>query len=484
MVVNASIFQHAWGRVTEFFTAASDEIITRVRATVRRWRSSYTQPSNDWSRADYDYWRRAYRARVKGLELSGLLIKPIVSKLAAWTLGRAPKWKVAGKTNQQALDQWWTDHHAEILRAWRSALKEGDAWLVVNSDLSVTLLPPDVVDPIVAETDFSQIIGWRVTQSLQHPDSLARMVVIDEYYADRRVHRVEVNGVMTQERVYPNLLGRLPIVHIANQPNAGEVFGHPEAEGLLPLLHKYGEVFEAAIEGNVLQGRPTPVLLFETINDLDKFDEENATYETQTLPDGRTMQVKIYDLDLSQLLVASGATFSYEAPGNFTEDTTRLLEIMYYLILQHAEVPEFMFGNAIASSKASAESQLGPFIEFVKARRGEMGAWLTEIAMIVLAYLSLTTPRVSTQTPTLQWEALDQEDGKLTLETIRWAYATGLLDELTALMLIPVEVEDPEAVLAKARVEREERERKALEDAQNNEESPSAGNRDDEPLEN
>lgn len=456
----ATLLQRVWDRVLEFFVTSTDlatSISTRVRSHVRRWRSSYTLPANDWSRADYDYWARAYYARVKGLELSGLLIKPIVSKLAAWTLGRAPKWKVSGVSNQKALDAWWTEHHPEILRAWRNALKQADSWLVINSDLSLTLLPPASVDPIVSENDYSQILGWRVTQALAHPETTQRMTMIDEYYPDRRIHRVEVNGVRREETIYPNLLGRLPIVHIANQVDAGEVFGHAEAEGLLPLLHKYGEVFEAAIDGNVLQGRPTPVMTFETIEDLDKFDEENADIETNTLPDGTTERVKTYDLDLSQLVVASGATFKYEAPGSFTGDTAQLLEIMFYLILEHSELPEFIFGNAIASSKASAETQLPVFIEFIKARRGEMVSWLTAIAEIALAYLSLTTPRVSAQTPTLQWEALDQEDGTLTLETIKWAFGEGLLDEKTALMLMPVEIEDPETVLAKAKAEREER---------------------------
>ena len=148
---------------------------------------------------------------------------------------------------------------------------QADAFVVVNSDLSVTLLPPDAVDPIVADDDYGEIIGWRVTLVLAHPETTARMTMVDEYYPDRRVHRVEVNGMTRQERTYRNLLGRLPIVHIANSADVGQVFGHAEAEPLLGLLHKYGEVFEAAIEGNVLQGRPTPVMSFETVADMVKF---------------------------------------------------------------------------------------------------------------------------------------------------------------------------------------------------------------------
>lgn len=440
-------------RITEYFSTQSNDIITRVRSITRRWRSSYRQPTHDWARSDYRFWRDAYQGRAAGLELSGLLVKPIVSKVAAWTLGRAPAWKLDDEAAQQALADWWQTVHPQVLAGWRGALKQGDAFLVVNADLTITLLPPDCVDPIVADDDYANVVGWRVTQVLAHPETTQRMTVVDEYYADRRVHRVEVNGLPRDETTYRNLLGRVPLVHIANAREAGETFGHAEAESLLPALHRYGEVFDAAIEGNVLQGRPTPVLTFETVQDLDKFDAENATMETQTLPNGQSQRVKTYEVDLSQLLVASGATFSYESPGSFTGDTAKLLEIMFYLILEHSELPEFVFGNAISSSKASAEAQLPIFLEFVKGRRGEMVAWLTDIAEIAMGFLALTTPGVKAQTPVIQWDELDQADGTLTLASIQWAYLEGLIDRRTALMLLPVTVEDPNAVLEAAQQE-------------------------------
>lgn len=444
------------GRIREFFSLQSNDFISRVRSVTRRWRSSYRQPTHNWNRSDYDYFQRLYRCQVVGMELSGLLVKPLASKIAAWTLGRAPKWKLDSESSQEALAEFWTDNHPDILRAWRAAIKQGDAFVVVNSDLTITLLPPDCVDPIVDEADFASILGWRVTQTLAHPEDTRRMTVVDEYYADRRVHRIEVNTIPTQTVTYPNLLGRLTLVHIANQPDSGETFGHAEAEALLPLLHRYGEVFDAAIEGNVLQGRPTPVLTFETVQDLQTFDAENATIETQSLPSGRTERVKTYDVDLSQLLVASGATFSYESPGSFVGDTAQLLEVMFYLLLEHSELPEFVFGNAISSSKASAEAQMPIFERFIEGRRGEMTSWLTQIAEIALGYLALMTPGVTLETPVIQWQKLTQ-DGRLTLDALQWAYLEGLIDRRTALILAPIEVEDIDQVLDAADEEAKER---------------------------
>lgn len=170
--------QRVVGRIQEFFSLASDAIVTRVRSTTRRWRSSFRQPTNNWGRPDYSYFERLYRGHVTGLELSGLLVKPIVSKLSAWTLGRAPRWKLDNELAQQALSDWWADWHPTVLRGWRGALKGGDAFAVVNSDISITLLPPDSVDPIVDEMDYGNIIGWRVTQVLMHPETTDRKSVV------------------------------------------------------------------------------------------------------------------------------------------------------------------------------------------------------------------------------------------------------------------------------------------------------------------
>lgn len=447
-------------RITELLTTASNVVSHRVHTVTTRIRRAFRQPSNDWRRADYRYWRLAYRCQVRGLELSGLFIKPLVNKVATWTLGRAPGWKCESEASQEALETWWDDHHAEVLRTFRAALKQGDSFLVVNPDLTVTLLQPDTVDPIVAEDDYSLVIGWRVTQVLAHPERTAdKMTMIDEYYADRRVHRIERNGITDSERVFPNLLGRPPIVHIANELDEGESFGHPEAEAIVEILHRYGEILEAAVEGNKLQGRPTPVMSFETIQDLDKFWALYGTTERRELPDGSTESNKVLAVDLSQLLTVSGAEFQYASPGNFAGDTQVLLKLMFYLILEHTEIPEFVLGNAIASSKASAESQMPVFEKFIEGRRGDTAPWLIEIATIVLAYKSLIEPGVSAEEPALQWQKLTQ-DGRLTLDTITWALAEGLLDERTALMLAPIDVDDIDQVLEKAKEEREEREAK------------------------
>lgn len=453
-------------RVLEsFYTTSSGVVNTTVKFFSPSRHQWTTAPTKSWSRADYDFWRKAYYCQAKGLELSGLFIKPLVNKIAAWTMGRPPFWAMESSTSLQALTDWWSKNHFAVLGAFLASLKQGDAFLIVNSDLTVSVIPPNLVDPIVDESDYSTIIGWRITQIYQHPTRLNdRMRVVDEYYAHERVRIVDRGLNQEIRTVYPNLLGRLPIVHIPNQPQDGEIFGHPEAKALLEILQRYGITLEAAVEGNERQGRPTPVIKFDNIQDLKKFWDDYGEVDRRTLPDGSTEESIYIGVDLTQILAISAADFKYAQPGSFTEDTERLLGLMFYLILEHLEIPEFVFGNAVASSKASTETQLPIFETYIIMRQGQIEGWLAQVAQIVLGYLSLIQPGITVEVPTLQWRKLSQ-NGKLTLETLTWAYAQGLVDRRTALLLAPVEVEDIDGVLTRAIAEKEERDRKAQEAA-------------------
>jgi len=430
----------------------TNRTIFRVSSRLRRSSFAVTR---DLARADYSFWDKARRGKAKGLELSGLFLKPLASKIAAWTLGRRPQWKTENERSGEELDQWWNNQHADILRAWKEALALGDHFVVVNSDLTVTVVPPHVVDPIVAQDDFTKIIGWRITEVIPHPERISVMRIVDEYTVMQRERTVQIDGSTLQTEVFPNLIGMLPIIHVPNLNGSDAMFGRPEGEALEPALHRYGELFDAAIEGNIRQGRSTPTLLFALKEDLKLWWDSYAQRQTRTLPDGTTETYYDVEFDGDKLLAASGATFDYKSPQSFSADTEKLLGLLFYLILQHTEIPEFIWGNAITSSHASAEAQLGPFLEYIDMRRGEIAKWLTTIAEVVLSYLSLVEPGVVSETPQIQWESLASNDGNLTLSTVQWAFSEGLIDAKTALILAPVDIEDINAVLDKAKEENE-----------------------------
>lgn len=414
----------------------------------------------DWRRADYAFWDKARRGRAQGLEVAGLFLKPLASKTAAWTLGQPPRWRSEAGTTAERLNEWWNTQHAHVLRAYEEAVGLGDCYVVVNPDLSVTVVPPQVAYPLVDDMDFSRVLGWRLEERFPHPTEPAQhMVVRDDFLPTGRARTVIYSGTESTTR-YRNLTGLVPVIQVANRLGVDERFGRPEGEALLALLHRYGEIFDAALDGNIRQGRATPVMSkLGTPDQVEAFWGLYGRTETRTLPDGTTETVTVIDFNPDDALTLGGdATFDWKQPGSFSKDTEVLLGLLFYLLLQHTEIPEFVWGNAIASSKASAESQMPPFARWIEKKRGVAEDWMQQLARVVVATMALSEPGLQPDAElTLTWEPLTGQDDKLTLDTLSWAYREGLLDDETALQLAPLDVPDVRAVLDKAKEERDQR---------------------------
>lgn len=447
-----------WRMVGELIGGSSSHLSMRLRntmSTMQIW------GSRDWSRTDYKFWDRARRSKAANLELSGLFLKPLGSKIAAWVMGDRPVWRLETPEANEKINEWWDTHHTDILRCFEESVDLGDCYLVINPDLSVAVIPPHVVSAIVDQRDFSTIIGWRIREKFFNPDNASEsMIIEDEYYRDVRIRRWIRNGIPIRTQRFPNLIGRLPIIPVPNILGADEMFGRPEGEALIPALHKYGEVFDAAIKGNIRQGRATPVVQrMGSPEQVQKFWDLFGSKETVRNADGTTTSENVIDFDADQMLTLGGeAEFHWKSPQPFTKDTEVILQLLFYLLLQHTEIPEFAWGNAIASSKASAESQILPFMKWIEKKRGIAFKWMVEIVMVVSAYMRILNQITElTRPPDAKWRRLVPEDGRLTLDTVMWSWENGLLPDELAVELIPVEVDDPRAALIRARADMKRR---------------------------
>lgn len=445
----------------------------RPNKLVMRWHDAYTlTPTHDPGQSDYAFWDKARKGKVKGLEISGMFLKPLGSKKAGWVLGMPPVFKIDHQPTLEALTDWWTKHHPSILRAYNESVDLGDSYFVVNppdekGDLKPTIIPPHVIEPKVDDKDYSKHTGWEITEVHAHPTRMAdTMTIVDEYTKTQRLRTVKKQGVTISRQRYRNLLEMLPLVHIPNNIGADEKFGHPDGEGLLGALHYYGKIFEAALEGNWRQGRPTPT--FQKMGSADNVEAFIAKFgrtEIKTLPDGTTETYIVLDFDPDEaVILGDTGEFKYSQPGSFTGDTSNLLGLLFYLIIQHTEHPEFLWGNAVQGSRASVETQLPPFIKWVEMQQGRIQEWILQIARIVLKYLSLTEPGVRADVEIgIKWRPLSDEDGRLTLDAIRLGMEQNLLDRNTALSLMPLDVENPAEVLKKVDEEIEERQQRFME---------------------
>jgi hypothetical protein len=183
------------------------EIVGRVSSLSTYWTNRWRiTPTVDRTQIDAAFWDRTRRGLTPGLELSAPLLNPVYSKIAAWSLGQAPTFKFENDNTQARFDEWLEDNHAALLETMEESLALGTPYLLINADLTVTLLPPDVVDPIVDPENYSRIIGYRVTEVFPHPENPADVMrITDDYYADERVVTVYHKGKPKETR-YKNLL--------------------------------------------------------------------------------------------------------------------------------------------------------------------------------------------------------------------------------------------------------------------------------------
>lgn len=425
---------------------APDTTVT-YRTYTRRYS---TRPTYDINLTDAAFWDKARNGKAKGLMLAGALLKPIASKIAAWAFGIVPKFTFDDDYTGGEFTKWFTANHPELLRGYEDSIALGNVWTVVNADLSVTPVPPDVVTEMVDENDYSKVTGWQVKEIYPHPERPAdTMTIVDRYTPDGRTRIIERNGLATLSTTYRNLIGMLPIVHVKNNAGINERFGKPDAHALLPVLSEYDDVLYAAITGNKRMGRPTPV--FEKMGSQKQVEAFHQQFgkRVEYLDENGEKKYRYeytFDADDTQVIGGDG-TFNYKQPGSFMGDVEKLITVLYYLIIEHLELPEWLMGTALTSSKASAETQVEPFVKFIEKKQGLMRYWLQEIVSIVLSYMSLYDSQIKVEIPVIQFAPLVTTDGKLTLDAISLGLKEGLLDRETALRLMPLDIDDPRAVL-------------------------------------
>jgi hypothetical protein len=127
----------------------------------------------------------------------------------------------------------------------------------------------------------------------------------------------------------------------------------------LRLLQDYDEILAAGLEGNIKQGRPVPVAEMQTSEAVDKLFDTFGRRETIQHPDGTTERVDYVDFSSDEIVALVGK-FYYAQPGSFSQDTEVLLGLMFYLFLQHTEIPEFIWGMRYRVPKLARKPNCPP----------------------------------------------------------------------------------------------------------------------------
>ncbi len=455
------------------------EIVGRVAFGASAFWKTRTARSVDATQTDYEFWDHLRRGQTPGYQFGGLFAQPIAEIITSYMLGKGLGARLTDSKGDESPDspRGYTNTllarflgriHGLLLTLIEDDLSLGDQYVIVNPDSSLSVPSPDMVEMIYDETDYRKVIRCVVTTKLD------AATITDEYRLDGRtvtLHFADSRADVVQR--YENLIGRLPVVHFPNDRSSNETHGRSYCEPLLPAFARYDDVTAKLLSGAEMMGNPVPSI--EGLEDLRQVEVANETSEDETYTDkaGNEETRKVLKMDRDPMfLIGKGGKLEFKSPAvGFTKDNRDALKSLFLLILDKTRIPEFLWGGAIASSKASAETQYPPFVQFIEGRRAKLAGLaaddllgaeaqggLFELIDIWLRMRRLVDPKVVVGPVALDWPELSEVDEQLRLEWVKFLSERNALPDEQAVALSDL-VDDPAAAVEAARAEAKEKQK-------------------------
>jgi hypothetical protein len=151
-------------------------------------------------------------------------------------------------------------------------------------------------------------------------------------------------------------------------------------------------------------------------------------------------------------IMATSGKFKLAGPAAFTADAWQMLKGLFFLMLQHSHVPEWVWGGAIASSKASVEAQVPAWETFIELLRLTLEPDILKLMEIWTAVVSLWDPTVQAIEAdefTVIWPSVTKRDAETMLKYLEWSFnKSSLVTPETALSLADLVDDAAEEVAA------------------------------------
>jgi hypothetical protein len=393
----------------------------------------------DSSRVNYWLTRELYRNTNDGYKLGAGFAKPVINATAGF-MG-VPNFRHSGEDDAMdaALDDWLEKHVGRMLRVNRNTLRDGDVWarLVYLPDrfspngsksLRVELVPPewvdrriDVLSGLLTEVTIAHPQVWTDDAGRQHSFTLTETVTA-------KTITLEPDNTAPREiaeqlrQTVPNPLGFVPFVHFKNESEENELYGFSDLEPVEPFLKAYHDNMMNALGASKLHGRPKVKI---RVADVKKWKANNLT--------ATELAAGAVNLAGRDLIFLEGKDDDVEilAPNAGIEGIMSVAKYLFRCIVDVSETPEFAFGTAVASSKASVSEQMIPFAAKIRRKRGQDEEYWGEFGAMLTAGIS-TVENMSVETYNVDqdWDEINARTDKDVADTINTVVQglTGAVD--------------------------------------------------------
>ncbi|MBT9141987.1 MAG: hypothetical protein DDT29_00380 [Dehalococcoidia bacterium] len=390
-----------------------------------RWGFQYSQPYTlDSSRVDYTLARDLYRNIAPGYQLGAAFAKPVINTTAGFV--GVPHFTHLDADADQVLDQVMSKWTGKILRINRNALRDGDVFARIvrgpsrfdqKQSFDLVLVPPEWVTPIP-----DPFTGQWLKLVIRHPVSIVDPVtgrktgdytVTEILTPKERVIEVDARApaeIREKSGVEANPWGFIPVVHFKNESEENQLFGSSELEPIEPFMKAYHDTLLFAVQGSKLFSRPKTKF---ALRDVQKFLADN--FSAEEVASGK---IKFADKEL--FLMQEGDDITFITADSGLAGVTALLEFIFLNIIDASQIPEFAFGTAVASSKASVSEQMVPLARHIKRKRALFEEPYGELAAMFLAMWSkVENRRLGSYQVNVDWDEITPTDDAQVAATIK-----------------------------------------------------------------
>jgi len=442
-------------------------------------------PTVDESRVNYFLARALYKGSVISDEvgnsygeeylLSSPFSKAIVNATVAFMLNEMPRVNYEDASFDEYEDyvnQWIDTNSTDVFKVIQKALSEGDGYILIKNEFNapVIRLRPENVTKIVNVNDYTDLIGYNVDNVVYETDSedsskinkiqyktmyrkFAPYVVTVRTDKDNNHTVVKIDGEDTNipyenpsfnneslalvddfKDLFNDVVQEerpLPIIQFSNELDEESIYGESEYRNLYYLFLRYHQVLDNAIKNNVFNSVSMPII--KGVTDMGTFLSENGVWDDVE---------KKYKLKLDpKKVIVGGEGFdismlsAYDSVGGAKD----LLNILFWLIVQASEVPEFVFGTAVQSSMASVSEQMPVMVRKAKKKQKEFNTSIKQLVETAIYYMSINgNTDVEVGDIKIIWGSILDEDMEKRIRLVETLDSMGLVTDKTKAEILQV----------------------------------------------
>ena len=388
----------------------------------------------DTSKVNYKLARELSNNTNEKYKLGAGFAKPIINTTVGF-MG-IPHFSHDNVEVQNELDRIENKWAGKFIRVHRNTLRDGDCFVRIGRrenkftkevDFDLVFIPPEDVSVIADPLNggYSKIYIkhhlpiYDELGNIRGESILTEVITQDtiEYILDGRAPQ-EYQGLSGEQE---NPWGFIPIVHFKNEAEEFQLFGSSELEPVEPFLKAYHDTMLYAVQGAKVFARPKVKFKLQSV---EKFLKDN--FSDDEIKSGR---IRFSDKEI--FFLQEGDDVSFITADSGLEAITTLLKFIFFCIVDVSETPEFAFGTAVQSSKASVSEQMVPLARKIRRKRAMMEEFYKELMQMYIYMWGMVNNVKVEANVDIGWDEVNPRNDKEVAEAIN-TMINGLVNGVQA----------------------------------------------------